>query len=154
MKKHFRLYLDTSVFGGYFEPEFAEHSKKLIRGLVKGQSTLIISEILQTEIDKAPEQVRELLYSIPQKYTEFIPIDDGVAALYQQYLAKKVVPAKSLNDAAHVALATVSRADAIISWNFKHIVRLDRIKGFNQVNFEMGYRDIFILSPREVEFYD
>ena len=49
-----------------------------------------------------------------------------------------------------VAAATVARADAIVSWNFRHIVRLDKIKGFNQVNFEIGYAHLTIISPKEV----
>ncbi len=154
MKKQLRLYLDTSVFGGYFESKFSKESKYVVDGLNSGRGILITSEILFTEIDKAPEQVREILYTIPDKNTEFVPITDDVEKLHRAYISKKVVPAKSINDAFHVALATVSRADAIISWNFKHIVRLDRIKGFNLVNFEMGYRDIIVLSPKEVSFYE
>jgi len=49
-----------------------------------------------------------------------------------------------------VAAATVARADAIVSWNFKHIVRLDRIRGFNAVNLMQGYGIITIVSPKEV----
>jgi len=59
---------------------------------------------------------------------------------------------KSKNDATHVAIATVERVDAIVSWSFKHIVRLDRIKAYNQVNFQNGYGMIQILSPREITF--
>ena len=49
--------------------------------------------------------------------------------LAKAYVAAKVVTVKSQNDAIHVAYATIARVDAIISWNFKHIVRLDRMKG-------------------------
>lgn len=62
----------------------------------------------------------------------------------------KVVGPKSRNDATHVAYATVARADAIVSWNFKDIVRLDRMKGYNRVNFEKGYGILEIVSPKEV----
>ncbi|MCC5851155.1 MAG: hypothetical protein JJU29_23945 [Verrucomicrobia bacterium] len=55
-----------------------------------------------------------------------------------------------MEDCIHVAAATVAHADAIVSWNFKHIVRLDRIKAFNSVNLMQGYGMITILSPMDV----
>ena len=44
--------------------------------------------------------------------------------------------------------------DAIVSWNFRHIVRLEKIRLFNAVNVELGYRALSILSPREVTTYE
>jgi len=55
-------------------------------------------------------------------------------------------------DASHVAVATVTKTDAIVSWNFKHIVRLDRMKAYNQINQLHGYGVLTIVSPREVYF--
>jgi len=53
-------------------------------------------------------------------------------------------------DALHVPLATVSGSDVLVSWNFKHLVNLGRIRLFNAVNLEMGYHSIEIRSPKEV----
>ena len=50
----------------------------------------------------------------------------------------------------HIALATLARVDALVSWNFKHIVNLHRIRGFNGVNLMRGYGTLEIRSPREV----
>jgi hypothetical protein len=66
------------------------------------------------------------------------------------YINEGVVTSKSINDATHVAAATIARADAIISWNFKHIVRLDKMKGYNQINLLNGYGILTIISPLEV----
>ena len=43
-----------------------------------------------------------------------------------------------MDDATHVAAATVAKADAVVSWNFKHIVRLDKIKAYNEVEARDG----------------
>ena len=56
----------------------------------------------------------------------------------------------SLSDALHVASATVFSADLILSWNFKHMVNFNRIRGFNGVNVRMGYRSMSIMSPLEI----
>lgn len=54
----------------------------------------------------------------------------------------------------HIALATIAEVDAIVSWNFRHIVRLEKIRLFNAVNVELGYPVLSILSPREVTTYE
>jgi hypothetical protein len=54
----------------------------------------------------------------------------------------------------HIALATVAAVDVLVSWNFQHIVRLDKIQRFNGVNLELGYRPLAKYSPREVTTYE
>jgi hypothetical protein len=58
------------------------------------------------------------------------------------------------NDMLHIALATVAEADVLVSWNFRHIVRLDKIRLFNGINIELGYKSVAIYSPREVTTYE
>lgn len=65
-----------------------------------------------------------------------------------------VVTPKSMDDALHVALATVSSCNLIVSWNFKHIVHFDKIPKYNAVNTLNGYGPIGIFSPMEVIRYD
>ena len=67
-------------------------------------------------------------------------------------MAAGVVGPKWVDDATHVAAATVARADAIVSWNFKHIVRLDKIRAYNEINHAMGFGSLTILSPKEVAY--
>ena len=49
-----------------------------------------------------------------------------------------------------MALASIGRVDVMVSWNFRHIVNLGRIRLFNAVNMEQGYGWIEIRTPREV----
>jgi hypothetical protein len=49
-----------------------------------------------------------------------------------------------------VALASIGRSDVLVSWNFKHIVNLGRIRLFNAVNLEQGYGLVEIRTPKEV----
>lgn len=72
--------------------------------------------------------------------------------LRNAFLRAKVVGTKSAYDATHVAAATVARADAIVSWNFQHIVRLDKIRMYNGVSLQLGYPPISIVSPQEIRF--
>ena len=70
------------------------------------------------------------------------------------YEEGRILPKKFAADMTHIALATIAEVDAIVSWNFKHIVRLEKIRLFNAVNVELGYRALSILSPREVTTYE
>jgi len=54
----------------------------------------------------------------------------------------------------HIALATVAEVDVLVSWNFKHILHFNKIRMFNAVNLEQGYKQIQIFSPREVTTYE
>ncbi len=154
MKNKLRLYLDTSVFGGYFDKEFLAESRRVVDGFIHKKGILLASPVLLLELENAPNEIKRLLMHIPIDCVENIIIDKRVDELAKKYLSAKVIPIKSINDSIHVALATVNRADAIVSWNFKHIVRLDRIKGFNRVNHEMGHRDITIITPQGVVFHE
>ena len=111
---------------------------------------MLLSEVVVTELRNAPNPVQQILQAIPTQNIESLEITAEMINLAQAYLAADILTGKSLNDAIHVASATVSRADAIVSWNFKHIVRLDKVKQYNQVNLLNGYGILTIVSPREV----
>ncbi len=57
-------------------------------------------------------------------------------------------------DCQHIAMATLANADVLISWNFKHIVNLDKIRGYNGINYQLGYDMIEIRTPKEIINYD
>lgn len=89
---------------------------------------------------------------IPKNNIEILELTDEALDLRNQYIKNKVLSEKWLDDATHVALATINRADAIVSWNFRHIVRLDKIKMFNQINLLNGYGMLTIITPKEISY--
>ena len=151
-KKQMRLYLDTSVFGGVHDEEFREESSRLIDSLYHKKFVVIMSDVVLKELNRAPDNVRDVVSKIPESQLELVALTTEAIKLRDEYLARKILTPKSIDDATHVALATVNRADAIVSWNFKHIVRLDKMKQYSQVNFSMGFGMLEIVSPKEVFF--
>jgi hypothetical protein len=149
-----RIYLDTSVFGGYFDEEFSEHTIPLFDRLKNNEFTLLFSSITQDELENAPDDVKELVKSIKTDSTEFLDTTDEAVDLATEYITEKVVGQTSYADCLHIALATINRADFLVSWNFKHIVNVQRIRGYNSINIKNGYRQIEIRSPREFEKYE
>lgn len=149
-----RIYIDTSVFGGYFDEEFAEHTIPLFNRLKSNEFTLLFSTVTQDELENAPEKVKELVKSLKIESTEFLDTTDEAVDLATEYISEKVVGQTSYADCLHISLATINRADFLVSWNFKHIVNVQRIRGYNSINIKNGYRQIEIRSPREFEKYE
>jgi predicted nucleic acid-binding protein len=149
-----RIYIDTSVFGGYFDEEFAEHTIPLFDRLKNNEFILLFSSVTQDELENAPGKVKELVKSIKTNSTEFLDTTDEAVDLATEYITEKVVGQTSYADCLHIALATINRADFLVSWNFKHIVNVQRIRGYNSINIKNGYRQIEIRSPREFEKYE
>jgi hypothetical protein len=140
MKNHYlwimeRIYLDTSVFGGYFEPEFELWTKLLIDKIVKGEIKLLFSQLTEIELNGAPQPVKDLVKQIPDKNIEFLAITEEANQLANQYVEENVVGRTSMEDCRHIAIATLNNADILASWNFKHIVNISRIRGYNAVNY-------------------
>ena len=149
-----RVYCDTSVFGGCFDVEFAEASNRLMDLVRQGAFQLVISQVTLDELVKAPENVRELVDSLPGDRVETLEEDPEVSVLRDAYLAARVVGPSSRADAEHIASATIAGVDMIVSWNFRHIVHFRKIPLYNAVNALRGYPSLSILSPREVIEYE
>jgi len=149
-----RLYFDTSVFGGHFDDEFSEHTIPLFERLRSNEFILLFSTVTQDELENAPEKVRNLVKGIKEEHTEFIEATEEAVELATAYIDEKVVGQTSFADCLHIAIATINKADYLISWNFKHIVNVERIEGYNSINLKKGYKQLDIRSPREFEKYE
>ena len=146
--KVLRIYIENSVIGGYFDKEFKEYTQKLFCDFKTGKYKPIISSHVIAELENgAPKKVKENLKTLD--YNEF-NISDEMIKLAEKYIEQKIVSEKYYSDALHIAVATVIGVDVLVSWNFKHIVNLDKIKLFNSVNLREGYNILEIRTPREV----
>ncbi|NLH18335.1 MAG: type II toxin-antitoxin system VapC family toxin [Phycisphaerae bacterium] len=148
--KPMRIYVDTSVFGGFFDEGFSSASRRFFEMVRHRRVKVMVSDLLLDEIAEAPEPVRELVRSIMEHGCIRVGATEEAARLQDWYLAAGVVSPRYADDAMHVALATLQGADAIVSWNFKHLVNPTRVRGFNQVNIQRGYGTTVILSPEEL----
>jgi hypothetical protein len=149
-----RVYIDTSVIGGCFDPEFAPWSNGLITDFRLGTFKAVLSEITAAEIEDAPDQTQEIYAQLLALGSDFVALDEASVELADTYQQRDILTPKFYTDGLHVALATVAEVDILVSWNFKHIVHFDKIRLFNAVNLERGYKPLEIYSPREVTSYE
>jgi len=148
--RRFRAYVDTSVFGGLHDEEFAEVTARFFKRVARGEFIILVSRLTSVELEDAPAHVSRTLDELSPDQLEPVELGREVSDLASDYVRAGVLGVGSMDDAIHVAAATVAGADLILSWNFRHIVSFDRIRGFNSVNVRNGYRPMTILSPREV----
>ena len=148
--KRLRIYADTSVLGGVFDDKFAIESRKLIEEIIEGKFILVLSTTTLTELKYAPGEVRQLIAELPGDCFEIIELSEDIELLRDAYIKAGVLGEASFIDAEHIANATVAGVDLVVSWNFRHIVNYEKIRGFNGVNLLEGYNPIVIHSPKEI----
>lgn len=148
-----RVYIDTCVLGAVFDEEFKEATTAFFEQARSGNFDVVLSALVEDEIADAPQAVRDL-YDEVFEYAETIAPSRQAILLQQAYLDAGIVTQKWTDDALHVATATVSECDMIVSWNFKHIVHYDKKRKYNAVNTLRGYGHIDILTPAEVIEYE
>jgi len=146
------IYIDTSVFGGYFDEEVGSDTEIFFEKIILDNTQIVVSDVLETEIYKAPAFIIDFFESL--KNIERIELSDIERNLAEKYISEKVVGRTSLVDCQHIALATVANVDVLTSWNFKHIVNLERIRGYNSINLREGYRTLEIRTPKEIFDYE
>ena len=140
------LYLDTSVIGGYYDDEFMLDTQLLFREILAERYDIAISDLTLKELVKAPENVRSLFQELTISFNE-ITVTKECVELATEYMMENVVGQASIDDCIHIATATIHKVDILVSWNFKHIVNIHRIRGYNAVNLKNGYQTIDICSP-------
>src|SRR5437763_1179502 len=137
-----RVYIDTSVIGGQFTNTFSADTNPFFEAVINSQFIIIVSDLLEAELLRAPQQVRDFLATIPTRQIERIRLTPEAVNLADQYILAKVVGLTSRADCQHIAMATLAKADVLVSWNFKHIVNLDKIRGYNGINYQLGHNMI------------
>ncbi len=149
-----RLYFDTSVFGGIYDIEFRQETELLFEMVKKGEVICVYSDLCEYELENAPEKVKKHFLSLDKNKTEFVEITEEINKLAKEYINEKVVGETSIDDCRHIACATINKVDYLISWNFKHIVNVFRIRGYNSINIKNGHIQLDIRSPKDIVPYE
>jgi len=148
-----RVYVDTSVFGGMFDTEYVESTRRFFRMFDEGRFRIAVSEQVEEEIDPAPPEVKTFFrHRLPSlEYLGALPEIQKLAGLY---LLRGVVGSGHQSDAIHIAYATAHKCDGVVSWNFKHMVKLSKCACFNMINAANDHPQVFIASPKEIEDHE
>ncbi|MFW5773582.1 MAG: hypothetical protein ACOCWD_02775 [Tangfeifania sp.] len=145
-----KVYIDTSVIGGCFDVEFEKWSNLLFDDFKSGKKIAVVSDITLDELTDAPQKVQDNFNTIPENFLDVLLSDDETKYLANLYIKEKAISSKFYEDALHIAISTINQVNVLASWNFRHIVNLDRIRMYNAVNLKNGYSVLEIRTPREI----
>ncbi len=148
------VYIDTSVAGGKFDMEFEFWTTLFFKAVEEGQYQLALSTVLDLELEAAPERVRNFVDHLNPEHYINIEYNNQAQELANKYIEAGIVGSTSIADCRHIATATVNKIDILTSWNFKHIVNLNKIRLYNEVNNQNGYGNLEIRTPRELLNYE
>lgn len=143
------VYADTSVYGGVFDDEFAKPSRAFFERIREGRFRLVVSALVEDELAEAPAEVHDWFGQF-RVGAAAVPVTAEALTLRQAYLDAGIVTPKFIDDALHVALATVARCGLIVSWNFRHIVHYAKVPLYNAVNVLQRHATLDVRSPLEV----
>ena len=149
-----RYYFDTSVFGGVFDTEFEEETLQLFEKVKLGDVICVYSDLTERELSTAPQRVQDYFNQLDRSCMERVDVSREGFSLGQTYVNEQVVGPTSFDDCIHIATATLCKVDILVSWNFKHIVNIFRIRGYNSVNLRLGYGTLEIRSPKDIVGYE
>lgn len=110
---------------------------------------IFISDLVKEEIEEATEEIRHKMLKSVDKFI-LLKSNQEAEALAQQYIDFRVFPGKYFDDSLHVAVAVINNTDFVVSWNFKHLVKVRTRKMVNLVNEMLGYPNIEIVAPPEL----
>jgi len=157
--KKLKLYIETSGWNFYYAddvPELKEVTKAFFSLVEKGKYEIYISRVVIDEIMKATKEKQKQLSDLINRCRPLeLEIKEEAKELAEIYIKRKIVPANKIEDAMHVAIATVWEMDALITWNYKHMANLRRSDLFYGVNLENGYgKKLELVTPMEVMDYE
>ena len=147
------LYIESSVFNFMFAEDALEKQKITKTFFIEKLKNFegYVSDLVFDELDKTKEPKKSALLDLISKHPlKILKINEETLKLARIYVSEKIIPEKFLNDALHIAVATVNRIDIIVSWNLEHIVKIKTIVGVNKINLKQGYKQIFIVTPEEI----
>ena len=144
------MYVDNTVVSGMFDDHLPERVKQtglFWQAVIDGKIRVIVSDVLEGENKRSPQNVRDFFSGLPE--SRIIPAESTADSnrLAMEYVGAKVISKNHMNDCRHIAIATITRADAVVSWNCDDMVNPYRIPKYNEVNEKQGYPKIEILTP-------
>lgn len=152
--KKLKLYLETSIFNFAISdqvPDYKEATLRFLDSIRQGAYEACLSEVVLREISEADkEKAAQLMSVVNSLELERLELNRDIETLSEEYIKADLIPVKYADDALHIAVASFYALDAILTWNFEHMVKFKTRKGVIAVNALLGYKPIDIITPLEV----
>jgi predicted nucleic acid-binding protein len=116
-----------------------------------GMYDVYISNVTLDEIMNAEEpKLTILLEHLAEIQYTFISVNDEIRAYAGKVIEDGILTANHYEDCLHIACAVTNECNIILSWNFKHMVKVKTVNGIRSINAALGYHGIDIYSPNMI----
>jgi PIN domain len=143
-----RVYIETTIPSAYFDerasPAMVARRDATRRWwAVSHRYEMLTSPAVLDELESGPEARREpwlrLISGLP-----LLEITPQILEITSEYIRCKVMPRE---DAFHLAIASVNRCEYLLTWNFKHLANMNKLRHIQRENERLGLFVPRILSP-------
>jgi len=145
-----KVYMDTSVISALFDKRTPERMKMTENAWEQIKNyDVYISDIVVAELQMADAPLVEKFNKVVANFHILIATDEA-QALAKTYIEQEVFPAKYFDDALHVAICSVNEIGLLLSWNFRHLVKVKTRKMVSAINIMKDYSPVEIIAPPEL----
>jgi len=148
-----KLYIETSVINGSLSSDvrIALASSAFWDRVKAGELEAHISSYVLFELGKTLNGAkRDRLLDIAALCIPDAPSGTGVEELAWEYVRREMIPEKYVFDAYHIASASLGKFEALVTWNFEHILRERTERLLERINRE---KNISVPKLRSPEVY-
>ena len=149
--KKIKIYLETSAISNLYQlnkPKEMADMKALWELLKQGEYDVVISQTVIKELsDTKDVKKRELLFDyLDQIDLDTAEISEEMLKVAQLVIQQGILTENNYNDCEHIAYALITNCDCIVSYNFRHLVKIRTITGVQRLANIHGYGNINIVS--------
>lgn len=145
-----KIYLDTSVISALFDDRTPERKAMTIAAWDKlVANDVYISDVVLDEVKMSSQPLRERMLKCSQGFS-LLPVNNSAIELAQRYVLQGIFPESYFDDALHVAIASVHGIGYVLSWNFKHLVKVKTRRMVALANTLAEYGPVEIVAPPEL----
>ena len=145
-----KVYVDSSIIVGCCDLYHNTWSKNLMEDFKKGLYKPVISTLVQAEMADVPPEVLEAYAEFLKVDPKIIDVSEKADTLAEIYVERNVLNEGFYHDALHVALATLEEVDILVTWDHPNVLHFSKVRGFVQVNLELGLKPIQVRCARLV----
>jgi len=146
-----KIYLDTSIISHLYQldvPEKMKDTLALWKDIKQGDYNICISNVVLNEIAENSEMKRQILLEhLAEIEYALVSVDDEIRAYADRIVSEGILTEKRYDDCLHIGCAVVSQCNMLLSWNFKHMVKVATVNGVRSINAMLGYHGIDIFPP-------
>lgn len=146
-----KIYLDTSVISHLYQmqsPEKMEDTLALWGDIRQGMYDIYISDVVLDEIaENSGQKLEILLNHLAEIEYTLITVNAEIKAYANKIISDEILTNKQYDDCLHIGCAVISQCNILLSWNFKHMVKIKTVNGIRSINAMLGYHGIDIYPP-------